>query len=81
MCSSMNDSIDNGLKAFGDLVLPMSEIESAMGHFASGLSSKYCDERVICLSVLSHLKATCPNFTKFLYNVHVTCGCGSLILR
>jgi len=59
MCSSMNDSIDNGLKAFGDLVLPMTEIESAMGHFASGLSSFITSRPVGVRSIAMSVSYVC----------------------
>jgi len=44
---------------------------TASSYFAPGRGEKYCDERVVCLSVcpLAYLKNHSPNFTKF--SVHV----------
>jgi len=41
---------------------------------APGRGANYCSERVcmfVCLSALIISKITCPNLTKFLYNLHV----------
>jgi len=74
-------SLDCMLLSFKALTLLV--LQCVNHYFTSGWSAQYCDQHVcmssVCLSVHSHVsKTTRPNFTKC--SVHVTCGCGSVLL-